>query len=170
MFIVETGEGLTDANSYVATAWADSYFADRGNSSWSAALDAAKQVALVKAADYVDASYYFPGERLTNTQSLKWPREYAVDKYGETLEGVPVILMKAVAELAVRALSEELLQDIAKQGYIKRERVEGAVEIEYGGDGVYPTKSFTYIDRLLISNGVALSKTGSISNRKIMRV
>ena len=49
MFIVETGEGLLMPIPYVDIAWADSYFADRGNSSWSAALDAAKQVALVKA-------------------------------------------------------------------------------------------------------------------------
>jgi hypothetical protein len=169
MFIVEDGTGLSDANSYVSLDWANSYFADRGNTSWSGALDAEKQVALVKATDYIDASYDFPGEILVSSQALKWPRANATDKYGETLEGIPVILMKATAELAVRALSEELLQDIEKQGYIKRERVEGAVEREYGGDGVYPLKSYVYINRLLMGSGIAISKSGTLGQKRIIR-
>lgn len=170
MFIVEDGTGITDANSYVSIQWADDYFTDRGNSTWAAALDTNKQVALVKATDYIDATYSFSGFKLTATQALVWPRSSAVDKYGEALEGIPVLLMKAVSELAVRALSKELIQDIDKQGYIKRERVEGVVEIEYGGDGAYASSAFTYIDRLLIGYGVALAKNGSTGQRKILRV
>lgn len=170
MFTVEDGTGVVDANSYTTALWADTYFADRGNSSWAAALLAEKETALIQATDYLDVIYSYPGRRKSSTQALEWPRAGATNHYGEMLEGVPVILMRATAELAVRALSGELLQDMDKVGLIKRERIEGAVEIEYGGDGAYSSRVFTFIDKLLTSFGIAEKKSGSFGQMRIIRV
>lgn len=168
-FIVEDGTGVANANSYIDVAWADTYFTDRGNTDWTDASTSAKQVALIRATDYIDVTYVFIGIKASSEQGLEWPRSYAIDIYGEELTGIPTILKKAVAETAVRALAGELIEDFDSQGRIKRERVEGAVEVEYGGDGALQMKSFPYIDRLLMGSGLVESKNGSTGQRKIIR-
>ncbi len=170
MFVVEDGTGLPNAVAYVPVEWVDDYFLLRGAKKWRDATHEDKEYAIVLATDYIDASYVFPGVRLDTGQSLEWPRSGAYDKYGTPLVEVPGQIKKATAELAIRALEGSLLPDLENQGTVKMERVEGVVTIEYGGDGAYPLKSFTYIDRFLIAFGVALSKTGGIGNRGLLRV
>jgi hypothetical protein len=170
MFKVEDGTGLVDSTSYVAVSWADTYFADRGNTTWSDATNDDKEIALIKATDYADAMYAFVGVKASGTQALEWPRDEAYDRYSEALTGIPTVLMKAITELAVRAVSADLLDDADFSGRVKRERVEGAVEVEYVDDGVFQQKSYTYIDKLLITTGLARGKNGSTGQLKIIRV
>ncbi len=48
-FVVEDGTGLANANAYIAVAFADSYFADRGIQKWADVTDASlKQQAIVQ--------------------------------------------------------------------------------------------------------------------------
>lgn len=170
MFVVEDGTGLPTSVSYVGVEWANEYFLVRGAHKWAEAANEDKQYALIQATDFIDVSYEFPGSRATAEQALAWPRTNATNKYGTLLEGVPGPIQKAVVELALRALDAPLLADIATQGWIKKERVEGVVTIEYGGDGAYPMRSFPYIDRFLMTLGIALSKTGGLGNRPLQRV
>lgn len=170
LIVAEDGTGLTDANSYVALTWVDSYFAGRGNIEWVSATDNDKLVALIKATDYLDVVYNFVGTKASSTQALEWPRAGAEDKYGEPLVGIPVILKKAAAELSLRALSTTLLDDTDFSGRVKRERVEGAVEVEYAGDGVLQQKTFTYVDKLLSGTGLVYGKVGAFGHLKIVRV
>lgn len=170
VIVAEDGTGLTDANSYVDLTWVDSYFAGRGNIEWASATDNDKLVALIKATDYLDVSYNFVGTKASSTQALEWPRDDAEDKYGEALTGIPIILKKAIVELAVRALSDTLLDDTDFSGRVKRERVEGAVEVEYAGDGVIQQKTFTYVDKLLSGAGLVYGKVVSFGQLKIVRV
>lgn len=109
-FVVEDGTAKADANSYVAIAEADGYFADRGITAWTGA-DAAKQAALVKATDYIEGrfSQRFIGSKKTTAQALSWPREGAGD-FADTV--VPVGLRRACCEYAVRALSAALAPDL----------------------------------------------------------
>ena len=170
VIVAEDGTGLTNANSYVDLTWVDSYFAGRGNIEWADATDNDKLVALIKATDYLDVVYNFVGTKASSTQALEWPRAGAEDKYGEPLVGIPTILKKAAAELALRALSTTLLDDTDFSGRVKRERVEGAVEVEYAGDGVLQQKTFTYVDKLLSGAGLVYGKVGSFGQLKIVRV
>ena len=170
MFKVEDGTGLVDSTSYVAVDWADAYFADRGNTVWSDATNDEKEISLIKATDYVDAVYSFVGVKSSATQALEWPRDEAYDKYYEALMGIPATLMKAVTELAVRALSDDLLEDADFSGRVQRERIEGAVEVEYVADGVFQQKSYTYINKLMINSGLSYGKNGSSGQLKIIRV
>lgn len=109
-FVVEDGTAKADANSYVAIAEADGYFADRGITAWTGA-DAVKQAALVKATDYIEGRFgqRFIGSKKTTTQALAWPRTGAAD-FADTV--IPVGLRRACCEYAVRALSAALAPDL----------------------------------------------------------
>ena len=43
-FVVEDGTGLSNSNSFVAVAFADSYFADRNQTAWAGTDEAKKGV------------------------------------------------------------------------------------------------------------------------------
>jgi len=60
--VCEDGTGLANANTYVAQADADSYFADRANAAWAALSSDQKASALIQATQYLDARYTFIGQ------------------------------------------------------------------------------------------------------------
>jgi len=157
--IVETGAGLTNANSYVAIADVDTYTADHGaDALWDAASEAEQQEAVIEATQYIDAVYNarWLGLRTNRTQRLAWPRAGIVDPDGYDVDSddLPRALEEATIEAALRHFSETdgLLADVAKPGGVKRERVKvGPIEeeIEYtGGRSDYPR--FAIIDRMLV--------------------
>lgn len=117
MLISETGSGLTNSNSYVALVEADAYFADRNRTAWAAAATAAREGALIRATDYIDSNYRF-GDPKTATQALMWPQVDPV--------GIPAALKKAVMELAIIALSEDLIAP-AKQAITETEKKLGSM-------------------------------------------
>lgn len=96
--IVEDGTGLPNANSYAAVAATNTYFTDRGIDTWTNATTTAREQALIKATDYIDANYIFLSVPLTDTQSLANPRY----NQGITLKSS---LVKATMELALVFLS-----------------------------------------------------------------
>ncbi len=126
-FVVEDGTGLTNANAYIAVAFADAYFADRGIEAWSDIDDSAiKQQAIVRATDYLDLRYRdaFKGDPATDAQALLWPRVaerascvlpgfYSVGSADSSFPTaqVPVAVQKACAEYALRALTTTLAPD-----------------------------------------------------------
>ena len=109
-FTPEDGTGLANSNSYVDVAFSDTYFTDRGNTTWTAATVDNKQVALIKATDYIDKRFgvRFKGRRASGTQALQWPREEAQDNDGYDLTGIPIKLEQATCEYAAIALSTVL--------------------------------------------------------------
>lgn len=92
MLIVETGDGIDNADSYVSLAEADEYFASFGNEDWTG-TNAEKEIALRKATRDIDLIYgpVYRGLLFTKTQNLLFPRSRA---------GVPIGLKRAVFELA----------------------------------------------------------------------
>ncbi len=106
-FTPETGSGLATANSYISEAEADAYHVERGNTVWSAASQANKETALVRATDYVDKRFRrkYRGCKATQAQALQWPRTDAYDNEERLISGRPVELQQAVAEYAIRALA-----------------------------------------------------------------
>lgn len=105
-FLVEDGTGLADANSYTSVEFADAYFAERNITAWAAiATTDLKQGYLVQATDYINFRFgpRLAGERLTTTQALLFP----IDLY----DGMPVNILKATSEYALRAKSGPLAPD-----------------------------------------------------------
>lgn len=135
--IVEDGTGLTTAETYVSVTDADAYHTAMGNTGWTG-TDAAKEVALRRAAQYIDTRYTYRGTRVNLNQSLEWPRAfYEMD--GRT-ESWPVPNLKAACcEAALRALSDTLTADVSTDQVI--EETVGPITVRYAaksGQTRYP--------------------------------
>ena len=161
--IVEDGTGVTSAESYITVADADTYFSNRGNTTWAALTTTAKEQALRKGCDYLVQTYRlrWKGVRVASTQSLDWPRasvertDYSYSGLnGYTTVGgvyyfpsdeVPTEVSRANAELAYRSLSADLLADVGAQ--VKSETV-GPISVTYQ-DGARQSTSYKAIDAML---------------------
>lgn len=95
------------ANSYVTLAAADTYFETVPDSStWTDKTDDAKNRALISATRWIDALSFY-GDRCTETQALKWPRDdYKVDGIELACTLIPEPIKTATYELA-RALAND---------------------------------------------------------------
>lgn len=114
-FTPEDGTGLANANSYVDIAFADQYFLDRAITTWTGA-DTVKQSALVRATDYVEGRFgeKFIGCKFSETQALFFPTDGGMTDptTGDKVpDPVPVKLLKAICEYAMRALTITLAPD-----------------------------------------------------------
>lgn len=98
--IVETGEGLTNSNSYASVSAADAHYTDRPSDVWSGASASEKATALIKATDYIDATYIFRSVPLSATQALQNPR------YPDEI--IHPLLIKATIMLAVHMLTDDI--------------------------------------------------------------
>lgn len=135
--VVEDGTGKVDANGYIDTDFADTYFADRGLAAWTGTPEVKAQ-AIIKATDYIETRF---GSLLKGTpefpetpQALSFPRVQLFDRYGIAVQGIPTNLKKATAEYAVRALLAPLMPDLevdasGQQVTSKREKI-GPLEEE----------------------------------------
>lgn len=158
-FVVETGAGSATANSFASTAAADAYVADRGVAGWAALATADKQAALVKATDYLEASYRasWDGFRVSGTQALSWPRsDVIVDEFPVAANIVPVAVVNACIEMALRAVAGTTL--IEDQGQLViREKVD-VIETEYAPFSD-PAVKYPFVSRMLAP--YLLSSSGS---------
>lgn len=98
--IVENGNGLSNANSYVDVDFADDYFSTRGYSKWATLTEGTKEVLLIKATDYINNAFKWNGKKLTSEQSLRFPRQNLTDYEGSKIEGIPVAIKESVCECA----------------------------------------------------------------------
>lgn len=135
---VEDGTGLAAADSLVSIAVALVYHAAMGNTAWAAATEAAQEIALRRATQYIDNRYTYRGTKLTTTQALAWPRVNYEDGY--TTEAWPVANLKAACcEAALRALSDTLQTDVAADQVT--EETVGPITVKYAlksGQTRYP--------------------------------
>ena len=93
--------GGTSANSYVTLAAANTYFETVPDSStWTDKTDDQKNRSLISATRWIDALTFY-GDRCTETQALKWPRdEYKVDGIDLSCTLIPEGIKVATYELA----------------------------------------------------------------------
>lgn len=154
--VTEDGTGLADAESYISVADATAYHAARGNAAWTAlASDTVREQALRKATDYMGQTYRdrWAGNRVSTTQALDWPR-YDVprrDLPGDSYyayyasDAVPAEIVRACAELALRAAAGDLVED-------EDQRISavsaGSVSVTFQ-QGSSPRKQYPAIDGLL---------------------
>lgn len=137
--VVETGEGLSTAESYISVAGADARHTAFGNTAWTGANDA-KEAALRRATAYIEQAYreLWKGTRLYRAQALSWPRYGAcVDGFDLPSTEVPAEVANACADLALKALAGDLNADLTRT--IIREKV-GPLETEYSPHGAESTR------------------------------
>lgn len=145
--IVETGTGLSDAESYCSVAAADARHTAMGNTGWTGA-DAAKEAALRRATAFMEQRFRssWKGTKLYRAQALSWPR-YGAESDGWPVEStvVPPEVVMACAELAYRAAQGDLNPDSTQA--IIREKI-GPIETEF--DRYSPqTTQYRSVDQLL---------------------
>jgi hypothetical protein len=121
----EDGTGVSGAESYATVAQIDAYWGGRTHkteaATWAAGTTAKKEGAAREATAFLDAQFgpYYLGSRSGYLQGLLWPRVGTEDAAGYALPDLPPMLVAAVAELAVRALSGPLMPDATIDGTIK---------------------------------------------------
>lgn len=127
--IIETGEGLANANSYATVAELQEYALMRGET----LPTEGQEVLLVKAMDYLEqftatSTPAYKGVPLTNTQALQWPRTGAVSG-----PAIPRQLKAAQCQLAIEAIDYDLMP--SNDGFaVAREQVD-VLEVEYATGG-----------------------------------
>jgi len=171
--IVEDGTGLANAESYVSVVDANTYHSNYGNDTWTDLDTAVKEQLLRKATDYMVAQYrlQYAGYRRYSTQSLDWPRLYVplIDSLSANVfpqyvdfDIVPVTVKNACAELALKAYTAILMQDLT-QGVI-REKVD-VIEVEYDKFSPQQTR-YEQIDAML---SVFFKQQGNDMSRSLVR-
>lgn len=108
--VVETGSGLSNAESYCSVADATAFNdGQQAIASWGAASTTAQENALRQATLYIDGLYgqRFPGQRYSESQALRWPRSNAFDDEGVAIgvNTIPTKLRDATAEIAIQIVA-----------------------------------------------------------------
>lgn len=163
--IVEDGSQVFNAESYITVANAITYLTSRGNTSFAAAVTADQENALRNATDFMVAQfrYRWAGYRRGIVQNLDWPRQYVpvldvAFGYGPApsylaFDIVPIPVMQACADLAVRALVGDLAPDIDR---IEKSVAVGPIKVEYDPNqpaGTTFVAVITKLDPFLVGQG-----------------
>lgn len=129
-------------NNYGTVAGADAYHLARGNIVWAGTDEPEKEAALLRASEWIDGNYrmLFPGWKVGNrAQVREWPRNSAYDVFGYLIpaDSVPMEAEYATYEAALREAGTpgSLSVDFVGADVIKKAAVDGAVSVEFGGDG-----------------------------------
>ena len=99
--VIDATLGGASANSYVTLADADAYFETTPDATnWDDKTNDQKNRALISATRWIDALSFY-GDRCSETQALKWPREdYKVDGIAWVCTAIPASIKIATYELA----------------------------------------------------------------------
>lgn len=139
----------TDA--YVDLIYADAYWADRNNDTWSSATNANKEKAIREATQYLDGQYSFIGTITTIDQPLAWPRNAATILSGNFKfrqiqnNEIPTQVKQAACELALDALSARL--EPVTDDVISKVKVD-VIEVEYS-EYAPSKKAYTFVSKIL---------------------
>lgn len=161
--IVEDGTGKVDAESYASVSDFRDYHGKRGNDV-TALTDPEVEALLRKATDYIQQTYYgrWAGYRNEEAQALDWPRSYVprdpsiqypspqavtvdVAGYYYPFNEIPLQLIQATCDLALKADTEDLLADY---GQVTKSEKVGRIEVQYDNHKT-PNNTYPAIDRLL---------------------
>lgn len=161
---VEDGTGLDDADAYISVDDADNYHDGRANAAWDDLADEAKEAAIRKATEYLDAVYArrWAGVRASDAQALAWPRaNVEVDGVVLADDALPQQLVRACAELALKASAGDLAADVGRM--TTREKI-GEIEVQYDTNRA-PYTTYRYVDALLAP--LLLTTSGGVSRQVI---
>ena len=169
--IVENGTGLPNADSYVSTEYADSYFSARGVSEWATLTTQVKEQLLIKATDFIDNIYQWNGKREYETQALRFPRVDIRDYEGAEIMGIPTCLKQAVCDASLIAKNGELFQTSDANGQVVSEKI-GELAFTYANGKKETVTSSTLYDSINTKlRGLFVDKSQSkIISGKVERV
>jgi Putative DnaT-like ssDNA binding protein len=144
VLVVETGAGISGANSYVGLDDADTHFSGLPNVAWNSATPQQREYALKTASQYVDF-YDYPGTPKSEMQSLKWPRVNVQGVDGRAIGPLPMAVITAVLELASSMVGLSVSQ--MNTGQVTREKV-GHLELVYDRSVRKPSFVFRLLSKV----------------------
>lgn len=99
--ILDATVGSTSMNSYLTRAESNTILEEnpRIYTEWQSVTDNSRDAWLVFSTRFLDWSYTYNGQAVSDTQLLEWPREYCYDRRGEEVDSttVPEDIKRAVA-------------------------------------------------------------------------
>jgi hypothetical protein len=158
--IPETGEGLSNANTYISLADANTYWTERGSpSEWDSANVAEKSAALLYATAWLDDNFRWYSYVYKTTQSLGWPRYSYFDDEGREVPSATVHqkIKDATCEMALNHLKGNI--NSSDNEGIKSEKL-GDASITYSGGS--SSKSYSFIKVGLRQYGIPKAINNSI--------
>lgn len=141
--IVETGEGLDDANSYLDVAEANE-FADSRQLTLPVVDDDVKAL-IFRATDYVESfSSRFPGYKFSDTQGLSYPRDD---------NGVPATIPKELKQAVIYTMvginaGFDPVENKSSTPFVTRESVD-VLRVDYAESSQYNKNRLPMVDKLL---------------------
>ena len=145
--VVETGTGLTTANSYVSEADLATYASDRGIT-----LTGTAAVLIIQAMDYLE-SKNFIGTKADIDQALQWPRYGAeIDNYYVDSDVIPKLLKEAEMEICIAI--DGGVNPLANQGRETLKEKVDSLEVEYKASSradTYLTAAETKLQKLVVN-------------------
>jgi hypothetical protein len=144
--VVEDGTGRSDAESYQSVASFKSYCDARGYS-YAGVADAKIEQSLRLSTGYIDTQFRYKGERSLGSQSLEFPRTNLTDWSSYVITGVPNRVAQACNELAFKALTQPLYEDLDRGGKVRSESV-GSISVTYADDAP-AGKTYQFAAKLL---------------------
>lgn len=128
--IVETGEGLSNSNTYATVAELEQYAADRLET----LPDDNKESLLIRSMDYLEAITDWKGVRFSAEQALAWPRTGVyIDGFPLGKNTIPTLLKRAQMQLAIEAMSYDLMP--STDGFAVASEKVDVIEVEYATGG-----------------------------------
>jgi hypothetical protein len=148
--VIETGVGISGANSYVSLAEVRSYCADRGLTLPSS--DATLEGLVIRAMDYVESHYnLFKGSKIFGEGYVQWPRENVViDNFEVPITTIPTILKNVQCQVAYDLQSVDPTPNVTSFP-LRREKVD-TLEKEYAV--AYNKTTYTPLPRLTKAEGM----------------
>lgn len=145
--VVETGTGLSNSNSYVTVAEADTYNENHYyGSAWAALSDENKKRAMIFATRLLDEQVDWNGtpRKSTDTsisdhQALRWPRNSVVDSDGYAVDHktIPEWLKNSCSELARYLSANDRTAEPSTAGFSKLQ--VGSVSVDVDKNDQLPT-------------------------------
>lgn len=131
---LETGNGVTDADSYTAVADLDTYAANYGKTLPTASAD--KEALLRRSYLAMNTMKWKGVKYVPQVQTGAFPRSSVVIE-GYTLPSneIPQAIKDGQMALAIEIYAEDLNPVSSRKGAVVREKVEGAVERQYAEPG-----------------------------------
>lgn len=137
--VVETGNGLANANSYVdpASAVVADYFGGHlYATAWAAASGPKREQAVQMATRVIDSFFDFGGTTLNPQQALQWPRyNVFVQGWRVPANAIPLNLQKATCEQALALLLRDRTNQEGTSAQVKMVELGNKALVLNFGDG-----------------------------------
>jgi hypothetical protein len=130
--VIETGEALADANSYIDLTDVEKYLPSSVLAQWQGLSEDEQVDRLITASLFIDFSFSWVGQQKTLQQGLSWPRSNVFFQKHKVEDNYIPLQVKRACALAVRLIMQSGLGVFQDTGgaQVKREKL-GPLEKEY---------------------------------------